>query len=85
MAVVPASAVHENTIYVLDSDDRLELRPVEIGFRQNGLAMVAQGLEGGERIIVDDLVPAIAGMRVEPSPAPEILEWIVEAAGGAKP
>jgi multidrug efflux pump subunit AcrA (membrane-fusion protein) len=85
MAVIPASAVHENTIYVLDSDDRLELRPVEIGFRQNGLAMVAQGLEGGERIIVDDLVPAIAGMRVEPSPAPEILAWIVEAAGGAKP
>jgi multidrug efflux pump subunit AcrA (membrane-fusion protein) len=84
MAVIPASAVHENTVYVLDGDDRLELRAVEIGFRQNGLAMVAQGLEQGERIILDDLVPAIAGMRVEPSPAPDVLQSIIEAAGGAK-
>jgi multidrug efflux pump subunit AcrA (membrane-fusion protein) len=83
MAVVPAAAVHEDKVYVLDGEDRLIIRPVRIAFRQNGLAIVREGLAGGERIVVDDLVPAIAGMAIEPRTAPDVEEWMASAADGA--
>ena len=83
MAVVPAAAVHEDKVYVLDGEDRLTIRPVRIAFRQNGLAIVGEGLAGGERIVVDDLVPAIAGMAIEPRTAPDVEEWMAGAADGA--
>jgi hypothetical protein len=56
---------------------------VRIAFRQNGLAIVREGLAGGERIVVDDLVPAIAGMAIEPRTAPDVEEWMASAADGA--
>jgi multidrug efflux pump subunit AcrA (membrane-fusion protein) len=84
MAVVPAAAVHEGQVYVLDADDRLEIRPVRVAFWQEGLAVVEEGLSGGERVVVDDLVPAIAGMRVQPVAAPDLQEEITRAADGAQ-
>jgi RND family efflux transporter MFP subunit len=83
MAVVPAAAVHEDHVYVLDDDNRLILRPVRIAFRQNGLALVREGLSGGERVVIDDLVPATAGMAIAPRAAPDVEEWLASAAGGA--
>ena len=82
MAVVPAAAVHEGNVYVLDGEDRLTLRAVEIAYRQNGLAIVGEGLAGGERVVIDDLVPAIAGMAIDPAPAPDVEEWMAGASGG---
>jgi multidrug efflux pump subunit AcrA (membrane-fusion protein) len=83
MAVIPAAAVHDDHVRVLDEDDRLTLRPVEVAFRQNGLAMIRQGLTGGERVVIDDLVPATAGMAIEPRAAPDVEEWMASAADGA--
>ena len=82
MAVVPAAAIHEGNVYVLDGENRLNLRAVEIAFRQNGLAIVRDGLAGGELVVIDDLVPAIAGMAIDPTPAPDVEEWMAGAAGG---
>jgi multidrug efflux pump subunit AcrA (membrane-fusion protein) len=83
MAVVPAAAIHEGHVYVLDDQNRLTIRPVRIAFRQNGLTVVEQGLAGGERVVIDDLVPAISGMAIEPRAAPDVEEWMVSAGDGA--
>lgn len=63
---IPESALHGDLVHVLGEDDRLELRPVEISFRQDGLAVIAAGLEVGERIVLDDIAPAIPGMVLTP-------------------
>lgn len=82
MVVIPASAVHEGSIYLAGPEDRLEIRPVRTAFLQNGLAVIEEGISPGERVVVDDLVPAIEGMRLDPQPAPEMQRWVATAAGG---
>jgi hypothetical protein len=79
----PPERVAQQEIYVLDDDNRLILHPVRIAFRQNGLALVREGLSGGERVVIDDLVPATAGMAIAPRAAPDVEEWLASAAGGA--
>ncbi|MDG4868593.1 efflux RND transporter periplasmic adaptor subunit [Guyparkeria sp. 1SP6A2] len=60
--VVPAYAVHQGQIYLVDSEDRLRRRTVDVSRPQNGWVVVHEGLEAGERVIIDDVVPAIDGM-----------------------
>ncbi|TFH87677.1 efflux RND transporter periplasmic adaptor subunit [Billgrantia azerbaijanica] len=62
--VVPASAVHQGEVYVVGEDDTLVRRAVTVAFEQHDLAVIAAGLAAGERVIVDDLAPAVAGMAV---------------------
>lgn len=67
---IPDSAVHEgNLVYIRDAEGRLELREVSIAWRQEGKAIVTQGIEEGEELILDDLMPAIPGMVVKPAEA----------------
>jgi len=67
--VVPRVAVHRKsdgkpTLYLADDEGRLEIRPVMLGPAQGDLVVVAGGLEAGERVVVTDLIPAIAGMKL---------------------
>lgn len=64
--MVPEAAVRAGVVHVLDADSRLEPRAVTVGFRQDGVAWLEGGLVAGETVVLDDLVPAIAGMRLEP-------------------
>ncbi|GAB4272588.1 MAG: hypothetical protein Kow0013_26070 [Pararhodobacter sp.] len=63
---VPETALHGGLVYLADDRDRLELRPVEVAYRQSGLAIVAAGLAPGERLILDDIAPAIPGLPLVP-------------------
>ncbi|WP_323037450.1 hypothetical protein [Pararhodobacter sp.] len=63
---IPASALHGGMVYVADGNDQLELRPVEMAFRQGGVVVVASGLEVGDRVILDDIAPAIPGLQLLP-------------------
>ncbi|MCF6301690.1 MAG: efflux RND transporter periplasmic adaptor subunit [Devosiaceae bacterium] len=63
--VVPQGAIHQGWVYLVDEQSRLERREVTVLFQQNGMAVIAEGLEGGEYVILDDLVPAISGMLLE--------------------
>ena len=62
--VVPASALHRGELYLADGEDRLVRRPVSVAFEQGGLAVIEAGLAPGERVILDDLQPAIEGMAL---------------------
>lgn len=65
---VPDSAVHEgDLVYLRDADGRLELRKVSVAWRQAGQAVLAGGIDPGEEVVLDDLVPAIPGMIVTPA------------------
>jgi len=68
--VIPEAALHGNMVYLADPDDRLELRRVTTLFRQDGLAIIGEGLEPGERLILDDITPALPGLRLTPIEIP---------------
>jgi multidrug efflux pump subunit AcrA (membrane-fusion protein) len=68
--IVPRVAVHRRTaggsvIYLVDPDGRLEIRPIALGPVQDDIVIVSEGLGPGERVVVSDLIPAIAGMRLD--------------------
>ena len=64
--VIPRSAVHDGTVYVVTQDNRLARRSIEVSLTQPSFLGVAKGIEAGERIVVSDLLPAIEGMLLEP-------------------
>jgi RND family efflux transporter MFP subunit len=62
---IPDSAVHQgDLVYLRDAAGLLELRRVTVAWRQQGQAVIAEGLAQGDEIILDDLVPAIPGLVV---------------------
>lgn len=62
--VVPRAALHDGKLYVADSDDRLDIRPVTMGLSQAGLVIIDEGLKPGDRVVVSDLQPAIPRMKL---------------------
>ncbi|GGH31486.1 hypothetical protein SAMN05444007_1055 [Cribrihabitans marinus] len=63
---IPEGALHGEQVFVVGEDDRLDLREVTPAFRQNGLAVITAGLAPGERVVLDDIAPAIPGMALRP-------------------
>ena len=69
--VLPAQAVHGgDTVYLRDADGRLDLRKVTVAWTQSGESVILEGITAGDEVILDDIVPALPGLRVtvaEPS------------------
>ncbi len=80
--VIPRNAVHENHVYRVNSKNRLERRAVEIEFFQGTLAVVKSGLKAGDRIVIQDLVPAIDGMLLTPEEDTAFLKSLIGEARG---
>ena len=68
---IPEAALHGGMVRVVGPDDLLELRHVTAAFAQNGRVVIADGLSPGDRVVIDDIVPAIPGMALTPVEAPE--------------
>ncbi|MGD8454086.1 MAG: efflux RND transporter periplasmic adaptor subunit [Phycisphaerae bacterium] len=51
-----------DTVWLMDADDQLEIRPVQIAFRGRDHVLLDGGLTGGERLVVTDLPAPVAGM-----------------------
>ncbi len=64
--VVSRTALHENAVFVVDQEQRLQKRQVEIDFVQADAVVVRSGLAAGEMVVVSDPSPAIIGMKVLP-------------------
>lgn len=80
--VVPRTSLHGDNIYVVGPDDRLEIRPVEIAFVQTDFAVIKSGLKAGERIVVSDPIPAIAGMLLAPTEDSAVRGELIRLAEG---
>lgn len=63
---IPDAALHGGMVSILGPDDLLELRPVTAAFAQGGFIVVAEGLSPGDRVVIDDIAPAIPGMALTP-------------------
>lgn len=68
---IPEAALHGGQLRVVGTDDLLELRPVVMAFAQGGRVVIAEGLSPGDRVVIDDIAPAIPGMALTPVEAPE--------------
>ena len=64
--VIPRSALHEGRVYLSNAQQKLEIRPVNVLFNQDNLVIIESGLEVGEQIIINDLIPVIEGMPLQP-------------------
>jgi len=64
--VVPLSTLRNGKVYIVDQDNRLDIRKVSIAFSQGGYAVIKKGIKPGERIVTSDLVSAISGMLLAP-------------------
>lgn len=70
--VLPAAAVHGgDTVYLRNADGRLELREVTVAWTQSGESVIAAGITAGDEVILDDIVPALPGLRVVVAEPPE--------------
>ena len=67
MAVVPRQALQApGQVFVVDAEDRLRFREVEVLRLQGDEALVSRGLADGERVCISPIQAPVEGMRVRP-------------------
>jgi len=69
-AVVVRSSVvqrgpQSSFIFVIKPDDTVEMRPVKVGPIEQGQAIIEEGLEAGERVVVDGQYKLLPGSKVK--------------------
>ncbi|WP_394133052.1 efflux RND transporter periplasmic adaptor subunit [Shewanella maritima] len=61
---VPERALHSEQLYVMDGDNKLKIVPVDVLFRHEDGVAVSGDIIAGDRVIINDLIPAIDGMAL---------------------
>jgi len=71
--LVPQRAVQElqgaKTVMVVDSQNKVQLRTIKVGDKSDNYLIVLEGLNAGERVIVEGMQKARPGSEVRPSTA----------------
>lgn len=66
--VLPRSAVrNSDTVYVVDSDERLRIRGVDVFKRERERVILRSGLAGGEKVCISPMEAVVDGMAVQVS------------------
>ena len=66
--VLPAAALRDgDVVYVLDAEDRLDVREVDVARRDQDEVVIRSGLAAGERVIVSPLRAVSEGMQLRAS------------------
>ena len=64
---VPRGALHDNdTVWLVDDNNKLQIREVEILRRERDEVLIRSGLDGSERIVLTNLSGAAEGMLLRP-------------------
>ncbi len=63
--VVPERALHGNQIYLMDENNTLKVVPVTVLFRNKSGVAISGDIALGQRLILNDLIPAIPGMQLK--------------------
>lgn len=66
--VIPERALHGDKIYLLNEQNQLEIITVEVLFRRDNQVVIDGELEQGQKLILNDLLPAIQGMQLKEAP-----------------
>ena len=80
--VVPPSALHGESLYIVGKENRLQKIAVKIEQRSENYLVIESGLLPGQKVIVSDLVPAIEGMLLQPIDDEVTLKRLISAATG---
>lgn len=65
VVVLPRKVLrHGSEVWLVDEEDRLEKRPVDVLHRSKDLVYIKEGLAAGERVILTPLDVAVDGMKV---------------------
>jgi RND family efflux transporter MFP subunit len=65
VAIVPRTAIrNRNQVLIVDDDDRLRFRDVDVLRHEDGSTLIASGLMPGERVLLSNLTTVTDGMRV---------------------
>ena len=80
--VIPRSALHGDTVYVMDAAKRLRRRTVVPDLFQSRFVSIRSGLKGGESLVLSEPAPAIDGLLLEPHTDSKALEDLEAAAAG---
>ena len=85
MLVIPRKAIHQGRVYVATEEQKLTIREVIIRSLQGELAVIANGLQAGEKIIITDVIPVIEGMPLKLIQATEFEQELQALAAGKQP
>ncbi len=83
--LVPVNALHNDQVYLVSNDGRLEKRPVTVDFIQGQIAVIRSGLASGDIVILSQLASAVEGMELKPQPDKKIAQWLNEVTGYTAP
>ena len=61
---IPRSALHGDTVWLADGENRLQSRPVVVGWDDEDAVYITQGLEAGDRVIISPLSYPVDGMAL---------------------
>lgn len=62
---IPERALHGDKVYIKDQNDKLIIRTVKVLYRRDNQVVIDGQFEQGERLILNDLLPAIEGMLLK--------------------
>jgi multidrug efflux system membrane fusion protein len=86
--VVPSAAVQRNAggtfAYVVDQDNRVEMRPIRVGQVDNDIAVVESGLEPGQQVVITSQEQLRPGANVIPTEAKSQQEGAVPQIASSK-
>ena len=63
--MISEKALHGENIYIMDADNKLSIRNVSVHFRNNQGVAITGDFKEQERLILNDLIPAIPGMSLK--------------------
>ncbi|MEZ9242314.1 efflux RND transporter periplasmic adaptor subunit [Vibrio splendidus] len=70
--VVPERALHGDKVYLMDDNQRLQVVNVEVLYRRDNQVIVSGELQTGDKLVLNDVLPAIEGMLLRESNSTEV-------------
>ncbi|MDH5895099.1 efflux RND transporter periplasmic adaptor subunit [Vibrio splendidus] len=70
--VVPERALHGDKVYLMDDNQRLQVVNVEVLYRRDNQVVVSGELQTGDKLVLNDVLPAIEGMLLKESNSTEV-------------
>ncbi|MEZ8851182.1 efflux RND transporter periplasmic adaptor subunit [Vibrio cyclitrophicus] len=70
--VLPERALHGDKIYLMHDNSRLKMVNVEVLYRRDNQVVVNGELQTGDKLVLNDLLPAIEGMLLKESGSKEV-------------
>lgn len=89
--IVPNSALHTNSesktnpgkqkfVYLVNQQNRLEIRPVTIKLAQNEYSIINSGIKEGDKVIISELLPAIKNMLLTTQEDKQFTQFLIQKA-----